>query len=82
MQTKLTLRLAQLVRQAKRHARQAGRSVSQMVADYFAAVVSVESQPSKLTPKVSQLMGALESASVDEADYYDHLARKYLEGDV
>ena len=82
MQTKLTLRLAQLVRQAKRHARQAGCSVSQMVADYFAAIVSVEAQPLKLTPKVSQLMGALEGAGVDEADYHAYLKRKYLEGDV
>ena len=83
MQTKLTLRLDdQLVRQAKQHAKQTGCSVSQMVADYFSAIVSVESQPSTLTPKVSRLMGALEGAGVDQADYHAHLERKYLEGDV
>ena len=83
MQTKLTLRLDdQLVRQAKRHARRAGCSVSQMVADYFSAIGSMESQPSTLAPKVSQLMGALEDTGVDEADYHTHLERKYLEGDV
>ena len=79
MQTKLTLRLDdQLVRAAKQHARQARCSVSQMVSDYFAAIASAESQPSALTPKVSQLMGALDGAGVDEAAYRAHLERKYL----
>ena len=79
MQTKLTLRLDdQLVRAAKQHARQAGCSVSQMVSDYFAAIASAESRPLTLTPKVSQLMGALEGADVDEADYHAHLERKHL----
>ena len=79
MQTKLTLRLDdQLVRAAKRHAKQAGCSVSQMVSDYFAAIAAAESPPSTLTPKVSQLMGALEGAGVVEADYHAHLERKYL----
>lgn len=79
MQTKLTLRLDdQLVRAAKQHARQTGRSVSQMVSDYFAAIDSAESPPSTLTPKVSQLMGALEGAGVDETDYHAYLERKHL----
>lgn len=79
MQTKLTLRLDdQLVRAAKEHARQAGCSVSQMVSDYFAAIASVETRPATLAPKVSELMGALAGADVDEADYHTHLERKYL----
>ena len=79
MQTKLTLRLDhQLVEAAKRHAKQVGCSVSQMVADYFAAIAAVDSPPSTLTPKVSQLMGVLEGAGVDETDYRAHLERKYL----
>ena len=79
MQTELTIRLDdQLVRAAQRHARQTGRTVSQLVADYFAAIASVASRPSPLAPKVSQLMGALEGAGVDETDYYAHLERKYL----
>ena len=78
MQTKLTLRLDdRLVQAAKQHARQTGRSVSQMVADYFAAIASGESQPSTLTPKVSRLMGALKGAGVDEAAHRAHLERKY-----
>ena len=79
MQTKLTLRLDdQLVRAAKRQARQAGCSVSQMVSDYFAAIASAEARPSTLAPKVSKLMGALEGAAVDEEDYRAHLERKYV----
>lgn len=79
MQTKLTLRLDdQLVEAAKQHAKQAGCSVSQMVADYFAAIAAAKSSPpSTLTPKVSQLMGALDGAGVDETDYRAHLERKY-----
>ena len=83
MQTKLTLRLDdQLVTRAKEHARQAGCSVSQMVSDYFSAIVSANVRPSTLTPAVSQLMGALEGTGVNEADYRAHLERKYLESDV
>lgn len=83
MQTKLTLRLDdRLVRAAKQHARQAGCSVSQMISDYFAVIASAESQPLTLAPKVSQLMGALEGAGAEEADYRAHLERKYLESNV
>lgn len=79
MRTKLTLRVDdQLVRAAKRHAQQAGCSVSQMVSDYFAAIASAESQPLTLTPKVSELMGALKGADVDETDYGAYLERKYF----
>ena len=79
MQTKLTLRLDdQLVHAAKRHAKQNGCSVSQMVADYFATIAAAEHRPATLAPKVSQLMGALEGTGVDEADYHDYLKRKHL----
>lgn len=79
MQTKLTLRLDdQLVRAAKRHAKQAGCSVSQMVADYFAAIASADSHQSTLAPKVSRLMGAIEGTGVDEADYRAYLEEKHL----
>ena len=80
MRTRLTLRLDdQLVKAAKQHARQAGCSVSQLVADYFAAIAAVEPQPSTSAPKVPQLMGALEAAGVNETDYRAHLERKYLQ---
>ena len=60
MQTKRTPRLDDdLSRQAKQHAKQAGRTVP-------------------LAPKVAELMGALENARVDEADYDAYLEKKYL----
>ena len=79
MQTKLTLRLDDhLVRAAKRHAKRAGCSVSQLVSGY-AAIAAAEARPStSMAPKVSGLMGALEGSGVDDADYRAHLERKYL----
>ena len=76
MQTKLTLRLDdQLVRDAERYARGAGKSLSQMVAEYFSALTSPEAARGELTPAVSRLKGALAGTKVDRDDY-----RAYLEG--
>jgi hypothetical protein len=78
MQTKLTLRLdEQLIEQAKSHARRSGKSLSQMVADYFA---QLEQQPEakELPAMTASLKGALKSAHVDEKDYRTHLEDKYL----
>ena len=76
MQTKLTLRLDdQLVKDAKHYARGAGKSLSQMVAEYFSAVTSHEAAPGELTPTVSMLKGTLAGTKVDRDDY-----RAYLEG--
>jgi hypothetical protein len=78
MQTKLTLRLdEQLIEQAKSHARRSGKSLSQMVADYFA---QLERRPEvKELPAVTDsLKGVLKSARIDEKDYRTHLEDKYL----
>ncbi|MCY4470899.1 MAG: DUF6364 family protein [Thiotrichales bacterium] len=76
MQTKLTLRLDdQLIRDAKHYARQSGKSLSQMVAEYFSAVTSPDTVRGELTPAVSRLRGALAGMNVDREDY-----RRYLEG--
>lgn len=79
MQTKLTLRLdTQLIGRAKSHARQTGKSVSQLVADYF-ALLNPQSAPVDVTlPPVTQaLYGVLAPADVDEAAYHQHLDDKY-----
>ncbi len=77
MQTKLTLRLEDtLIEQAKAHARLAGKSVSQMVADYFSQL-DKPATPAPLPPVTAALRGALATASVDEQDYRDYLERKY-----
>ena len=76
MQTKLTLRLDdRLVKDAKRHARQTGKSLSRMVAEYFSAITSPAAAREDLTPAVSRLKGVLADTKVGLDDY-----RAYLEG--
>ena len=77
MQTKLTLRLEDtLIEQAKYYAAQSGKSVSQIVADYFRLLTSGKNTPaSTSTPITQSLRGLLKNSNLDECDY-----RKYLEG--
>ena len=80
MQSKLTLRLDEgLIRQAKAIARKKGKSVSQMVSEYFALLgggASSRSEP--LAPKVRSLKGVLKRCKTDREDYRRHLEDKYL----
>jgi hypothetical protein len=79
MNTKLTLRLDdELIRSAKRYAGRSGKSVSRLVADYF-ALIGAASDPSDvdLTPRVRSLLGALSGPGVDEQDYLRHLEDKH-----
>ena len=80
MQTKLTLRLEEaLINQAKAYAKHRGKSVSQIVADYFALLGS-GTQPveQEVGPITQSLRGALRGTGVDEQDYRKHLEEKYL----
>ena len=80
MKSKLTLRLDDsLIRRAKKHAKQKGTSVSQMVADYFSLIET--GQPSTdrgLPPITDSLTGILKNQEVQEEDYKKHLEEKYL----
>jgi hypothetical protein len=78
VQTKLTLRLDDaLIRSAKRHAAESGRSVSQLVADYFTVIdAGAESSGVEFTPRVRTLLGALPPDAADAGDYRRHLERK------
>ena len=80
MQTKLTLRLEDdLILQAKIFAKASGKSVSQIVADYFALLVEEKAGENiQLTPIVRSLKGALRGANIDIEDYHDYLEDKYL----
>ncbi len=80
MQTKLTLRLDdRLISGAKEYAKGAGKSLSQIVAEYFSAIMSPAPAPHKATPAVSRLRGILkESGVVGEQDYLDYLEKKHL----
>ena len=81
MATKLTLRLDEaLIAAAKAYARTQGRSVSVLVADYFAQLTH-QTPPLKAAPPTSKitasLRGALLGSDVDESDYKRHLETKY-----
>ena len=79
MQTKLTLRMDdRLIANAKEYAASAGKSLSQVVAEYLAAVLSAGDPPSMQTPTVSRLRGCLKDTSVDVEDYQTYLEDKYL----
>ena len=78
MQTKLTLRLEeQLIERAKAHAKKRGKSVSQMVAEYF-VLLDRDDQPETLAPLTRSLHGALGGAAVYEDTYRRHIEEKYL----
>jgi len=80
MNTKLTLRLeAELIKSAKKHAKDIGKSVSQMVADYFYLLDNKSSnEPVQITPIVKSLKGSLKISDIDEIDYKKYLEEKYL----
>lgn len=77
MKTKLTLRLDELlIERAKRHSAHAGKSVSELVADYF-ALIDAQVPATEVTRRVASLRGALAGSGLDEADYRAHLAEKH-----
>lgn len=81
MQTKLTIRLEQeLIAQAKLYAKQSGKSLSQLIADYFVQLQPTSSEAAKTLPPITaQLCGVLQHADIadDRQDYRDYLAAKY-----
>jgi len=79
MNEKLTLRLDRaLVEKAKRYGRAHGKSVSRLVADYFALLEEDEQAGERLPLLTATLRGALESHQVSEDDHRAHLQQKYL----
>ncbi len=79
MNTKLTLRLDdQLIDKAKRYSDRSGKSVSQLVADFFAAIESDEDIPgTEISPRVRSLRGAFKRSTATEEDYRRYLEEKY-----
>ena len=77
MNTKLTLRLDEaLIERAKSLARLRGKSVSQLVSDYFNALDG-GGRGDEMTPTVRALRGALRGAKLDRSDHRKHLEKKY-----
>lgn len=89
MQTKLTLRLDEdLIEDAKIYAARHGRSLSQLVADYFAALAGrkpndtepADVRPSPLTDSLVGLLRRDDTCGPDA--YLDHLRTKHLHREV
>ena len=80
MQTKLTLRLDDdLIERAKAYAKQTGRSVSQMVADYFALLEKdLVDDGETLTPIVSSMRGTLSEVEIDSKAIQRELLERRL----
>ncbi len=77
MNTKLTLRLDdELIARAKRHSAKSGKSVSQLVSDYF-TLIDAQDTEIEITPRVRSLRGVLASSGVSERDYKRHLEAKH-----
>jgi len=83
MQTKLTLRLeSHIITNAKSYAEGSGKSLSQIVSDYFQLLQSSEltkNKTSELPPLTKELKGILKSKiKIDKDSYKKHLEEKYL----
>ncbi|RMD59607.1 hypothetical protein D6833_11175 [Candidatus Parcubacteria bacterium] len=77
MQTKLTLRLdEELIEFGKFWAKQEGKSLSRLVADYLATLEELSQLPEELPPITRKLHGLARGA--DEEDYHRHLEDRYL----
>ena len=79
MHTKLTLRLEdRLIHRAKTCARRNGKSVSQLVGDFFSLLQeSPKDTTGALPPITRSLRGVFRDAAADEADYHRYLEGKY-----
>ena len=78
MNTKLTLRMdAALIHTAKTEAGKRGKSVSQIVGEFFDSLASGRRVRSELPPITTSLIGILKRRGVAESDYRKHLREKY-----
>ncbi len=77
MQTKLTLRVEKsLIERARQYARKSGKSLSQMVGEFFAVLEEPAAEES-LGPVTRKLRGVLKGVDLDRSDYRRHLEEKY-----
>ncbi len=79
MTTKLTLRMDEnLINQAKDYAKHSGKSVSKLVADFFALLnPEPEEDSGRISPKVNSLLGIMQDSRVSPEDYKKYLEKKY-----
>ncbi|MFH1024056.1 MAG: DUF6364 family protein [Planctomycetota bacterium] len=78
MHTKLTLRMnTERIQTAKREAGRRGKSVSQMVGDFFDVLASERRDAPELPPITTSLVGILKGRGLSESTYRKHLREKY-----
>jgi len=78
MNTKLTLRINDtLIETAKTEANRRGKSVSQMVGEFFDFLATTPKVKPNLPPLTASLFGLLKDKDLSEADYKTHLRKKY-----
>ena len=79
MKTKLTLRLESvLIKRAKIRARKLGKSLSRIVADYFAILNEDDDKsPPELPSLTRSLLGKLHGSDVDQESYRHYLEEKH-----
>lgn len=67
-----------LIKQAKQYAKQSGKSVSKLVADFFALLnPEPDEDPMKISPNVKSLQGIMREYRVSPEDYKKYLEKKY-----
>ncbi len=77
MLTQLTLDVDEtLVQRAQSYAQRSGKSLSEVVADYFAHLETFETL-TDLPPITRSLLGSIPSGVVDESDYKAHIEAKF-----
>ena len=68
-----------LIKNAKKHAREKGTSVSRLVADYFALIGKRHSSSKdELPPLTASFSGIMKDKKVTEEDYKRYLTDKHL----
>ncbi len=77
--SKLTLWVdSQLVKLGKQWAEEHRESLSQVVSNYLARLVSRQEKSSPITPAVRHISGILKGKKLDRHAYHQHLEKKYL----
>jgi hypothetical protein len=66
-----------LIRKAESYAQRTGKSLSQIVADYFAHMENGEANPDDLPPITRSLLGCIAKEGLDESDYLVHVEAKF-----
>jgi hypothetical protein len=69
---------ASLIENAKKEAARRGKSVSQMVGDFFGTLGSSEQKRTVYPPVTSSLIGVVKESDLSEEDYKKHLREKHL----